>query len=311
MAAFHLLDSLSELSSLAETTGHRARTPSPASSESSRSMSPSPEQIKRSAEVAQATPALPTVTSDPISVPAAKSTKAERKRLRRQRARAAQRQKKAASIEACRHARNKAAMDDDGFSLSALDFFGSPSSPSPASLKEKLLSCPDDMPSQLPPEPQEGNTEYKLKLVDPTAQRFEHLVTQMKWRLAEGGGEAVYEIGVADDGSLTGLSEVELEGSLRTLEDMARAVGAHTKILRSREGVNGHGRVAEVHVRRVPDDQQYLDLRVGFVGPANAGKSSLLGVLTSGELDNGRGKARLNLFRHHHEIKSGRTSSLR
>lgn len=41
----------------------------------------------------------------------------------------------------------------------------------------------------LPPEPQLGNIEYKLKLINPTRQRFEHLVTQMKWRLREGHGE--------------------------------------------------------------------------------------------------------------------------
>lgn len=33
--------------------------------------------------------------------------------------------------------------------------------------------------SQLPPEPQLGNVEYKLKLVNPSKQRFEHLVTQV------------------------------------------------------------------------------------------------------------------------------------
>jgi hypothetical protein len=32
----------------------------------------------------------------------------------------------------------------------------------------------------LPPEPQLGNIEYKLKLVNPSRQRFEHLVTQVK-----------------------------------------------------------------------------------------------------------------------------------
>jgi GTPase len=34
-------------------------------------------------------------------------------------------------------------------------------------------------------------------LVEPTEERFEHLVTQMKWRLSEseGVGEAIYEIG--------------------------------------------------------------------------------------------------------------------
>lgn len=46
----------------------------------------------------------------------------------------------------------------------------------------------------------EGNVEYKLKLLKPSAQRFEQLVTQLKFRLEEGGGEALYEIGVADDG---------------------------------------------------------------------------------------------------------------
>ncbi len=42
----------------------------------------------------------------------------------------------------------------------------------------------------------------------------------------------------------------------------------------------------------------------------DAGKSSMLGVLVKGDLDDGRGKARVNLFRHKHEIESGRTSSV-
>ena len=33
--------------------------------------------------------------------------------------------------------------------------------------------------TSLPPEPQQGNVEYKLKLVNPTNQRMEHLVTQV------------------------------------------------------------------------------------------------------------------------------------
>ena len=42
----------------------------------------------------------------------------------------------------------------------------------------------------------------------------------------------------------------------------------------------------------------------------DAGKSTLLGVLTHGELDNGRGTARQRLFRHKHEMETGRTSSV-
>lgn len=47
-----------------------------------------------------------------------------------------------------------------------------------------------------------------------------------------------------------------------------------------------------------------------MLGNVDSGKSTLLGVLTQGELDNGRGRARLNLFRHLHEIQTGRTSSI-
>lgn len=46
------------------------------------------------------------------------------------------------------------------------------------------------------------------------------------------------------------------------------------------------------------------------MGNVDAGKSTLLGVLTHGELDNGRGRARQKLFRHKHESESGRTSSV-
>ena len=50
--------------------------------------------------------------------------------------------------------------------------------------------------------------------------------------------------------------------------------------------------------------------RVAVVGNVDAGKSTMLGVLTHGELDNGRGVARQKLFRHKHEIETGRTSSV-
>ncbi len=51
---------------------------------------------------------------------------------------------------------------------------------------------------------------------------------------------------------------------------------------------------------------------IGIVvcGPVDAGKSSLVGVLTTGELDDGRGKARKSVFHHRHELDSGRTSAI-
>ena len=71
-----------------------------------------------------------------------------------------------------------------------------------------------------------GNIEYKLKLVDVRAARMEQLVTQLKWRLTEGGGEALYEIGAEDDGSLHGLTQAEMSASLATLERMCEQLDA-------------------------------------------------------------------------------------
>ena len=44
----------------------------------------------------------------------------------------------------------------------------------------------------------------------------------MKWRLREGQGEAIYEIGVEDNGLLTGLNKEELQSSLQTVQKMAQ-----------------------------------------------------------------------------------------
>ena len=51
-------------------------------------------------------------------------------------------------------------------------------------------------------------------------------------------------------------------------------------------------------------------LRVSLTGSTTSGKSSLLGTLSTSTLDNGRGKSRLSLLKHRHEIASGVTSSI-
>ncbi|KAL7995216.1 putative translation protein, beta-barrel domain superfamily [Plasmopara halstedii] len=51
-------------------------------------------------------------------------------------------------------------------------------------------------------------------------------------------------------------------------------------------------------------------LRLAFVGNVDSGKSSLIGTLIKGELDDGRGLSRQAIFRHKHEIETGRTSSV-
>ncbi|WWC95610.1 hypothetical protein V866_002475 [Kwoniella sp. B9012] len=77
-----------------------------------------------------------------------------------------------------------------------------------------------------------GFIEYKLKLIDPTPERFERLITQLMWRLKQGRNEAIYELGLADDGTVIGLPRSQMDASLRTLELMASEVGATVIILK-------------------------------------------------------------------------------
>jgi hypothetical protein len=104
-------------------------------------------------------------------------------------------------------------------------------SPSPS---PSLSPSPALIP-KLVPEAEEGNIEYKLQLLHPSPARFARLVTQLKWRLLEGGGQAYYELGVADSGALIGLKREELEMSLETLEMMAGEIGASVIVVKEIE----------------------------------------------------------------------------
>ena len=54
----------------------------------------------------------------------------------------------------------------------------------------------------------------------------------------------------------------------------------------------------------------YKEIVLAVCGPVDAGKSSLIGVLTSGKLDDGRGLARNKVLHHPHERASGKTSHI-
>jgi GTPase len=66
----------------------------------------------------------------------------------------------------------------------------------------------------LGPEPQEGNIEYKLRLHGISKWRFEKFKTQLKWRVGEGHGYAIYHIGVEDKGIPYGISKENIKDSL-------------------------------------------------------------------------------------------------
>lgn len=169
---------------------------------------------------------------------------------------------------------------------------------------------------------------------------------------------ALYEIGVADDGTIVGLAEDEMDESLNNLRAMAASLGCGVEVLRmvpvgecewveytsasqqklqtsklvaaealvrplqhlieqtnnTRQAANGTTASSESQgplVSSANDPKRTVEqLRVSVTGATMSGKSSLLGTLSTATLDNGRGKSRLSLLKHRHEIASGMTSSV-
>lgn len=132
-------------------------------------------------------------------------------------------------------------------------------------------------------------------------------ITQMQYRLSEGGGVAYYYVGVEDNGYPRGLDAEPLEESLAGVMRMADALDAAAVVDRLLHAP--HGRVAvRLRVARLATHAAgYEDARVLLLGGSGAGKSTLASVLCHGAdgrplLDDGRGRARTAVFRHKHEV---------
>ncbi|KAJ4474431.1 hypothetical protein J3R30DRAFT_678093 [Lentinula aciculospora] len=111
----------------------------------------------------------------------------------------------------------------------------------------------------LPPEDDYGSIEYKLRLLHPSPARFTRLVTQLKWRLLEGGGRALYELGVGDDGELVGLGKKDMEETVAVLGEMAGELGARVWVVREVRVGNSGTRVV---AGDIPDSFIMNDLDV-------------------------------------------------
>ncbi len=140
-------------------------------------------------------------------------------------------------------------------------------------------------------------------------------------RLGEGHGECVFETGFEVSGEPQNLTKSEWDTALKAVKEAARSNNAEVQLLLTKnvggpvEGESIDAKDTSCHgkalIRQHPANvEDVIETRIAVVGNVDAGKSTLLGVLVQGGLDDGRGKARVSLFRHKHEIETGRTSSV-
>ena len=142
-------------------------------------------------------------------------------------------------------------------------------------------------------------------------------------RVEEGFGETVFDIGTEDSGESMNLTQTDYASAFERIQQTCKDLGADYRILITRNvpdskhdapqtsGVRDSTCSGKVLIRRTPNEiDDVIETRIAVVGNVDAGKSTMLGVLVKGGLDDGRGKMRVNLFRHKHEQESGRTSSV-
>ncbi|KAK7530507.1 GTP-binding protein-like protein 1 [Phyllosticta citricarpa] len=171
------------------------------------------------------------------------------------------------------------------------------------------------------------SSSVKLKhvLLDRDADTADDSVAQLSnhlnGRLVEGHGEALFDLGLEDNGDPMGFTREDWDFALERVTKSAADVNADSRLLMTRN-IGGDNDVGPLNskdtsvsgkliIRRRPESvDDVIETRIAVVGNVDAGKSTMLGVLVKGGLDDGRGKMRVNLFRHKHEIESGRTSSV-
>ena len=151
----------------------------------------------------------------------------------------------------------------------------------------------------------------RTRLMDPSEEDRLELEQQLRERLESTGGEFTYNLGWDDRGNGLGLTSDEFSKVLDNLKRFASSLNCKCTLLLSKI-VNNTSTVGHVLIRRSVEGQaeNLIEIRIACTGNVDAGKSTLLGVLVSGNMDDGRGRARVNLFKHKHELESGRTSSV-
>lgn len=138
-------------------------------------------------------------------------------------------------------------------------------------------------------------------------------------KLYECTGEYIHDLGTPE----APLETADFLAQYHSLEAAASKQDCDLTILSHTAKGTKHS--AELLIRRrgldclsVPTDDDatkiprrtFTEVRVCVTGNVDSGKSTMLGVLTHGTLDDGRGSARLRVFRHQHEASTGRTSSI-
>jgi elongation factor 1-alpha len=161
-------------------------------------------------------------------------------------------------------------------------------------------------------ERENGSVEFKERLTKElhlADGRLESLAAQLRHRVLSGDGEATYVVGVTDDGGIAGISSSDFSESMDVLSLLAEEAGAHIEGVETwgaKGGIVGVATIREGAILGADDDH----IVVGTAGHVDHGKSTLVGSLVTGQLDDGEGGTRGYLDVQPHEVERGLSADL-
>jgi GTPase len=121
-----------------------------------------------------------------------------------------------------------------------------------------------------------GNIEYNMNLLDSSIPVIEKHAKRMKFRLNEGNGECIYEIGIDDDGNALGLSEEDLKISISSVYSISEKLHARVKAINFYQGKKGT--VAEVYIKKSEVPITSIEIKIGIIGEERSGRSTLVKI---------------------------------
>jgi len=159
-----------------------------------------------------------------------------------------------------------------------------------------------------------GNVEFKERLTKDlhlSDGRLESLAAQLRHRVLSGDGEALYVVGVTDDGGIAGIHPDEFSESMDVLSLLAEEASAHIEDVQTWSAGDGDGIVGVATVSDgavlETDDEHVV---IGTAGHVDHGKSTLVGSLVTGQADDGEGETRGFLDVQPHEVERGLSADL-
>lgn len=165
---------------------------------------------------------------------------------------------------------------------------------------------------ELPPENETGKIEYKLKISTNCKSRRETLQTQLRRRLSNGESingvpEAIYFIGINDNGKLGNEKLKSINKSIENLKELVNLIKAKIKNIKIKKINKSY--IAKIVIIGFNNTNKTDEYRVAFIGPSGVGKSTIIANLTYG-INDLNGSARKCVLNYEHEKKTGITSSI-